>query len=256
MDNRITILKLSEKAKACIEELEKEIGNYNVLIRDCQGEEGAMVTLDHDNKRVIVEINEEMLKNEPEEEINSTIAHEITHEILSFKKGHHRLSVSKFRNIVGRIETMIEDIVVNKTIQEKNYRVFTNQYIDDVRLEIDVLLKGKDVYEMYDQDPIYKRIFMVSRYIQAWGYLEYLNLDKTDTEIFREFLEIFQKSYPEQYEKAQKIKEVISKNNIFKAEGYNKTIWKCLEIWGFIDLVYIYYMFKNKDDNFEPITIH
>ena len=64
MDNRLTILKLSEKAEACIKELEKEIGNYGVLIRDYQGDEGAKVTLDHEKKLVIVEINEEMLKND------------------------------------------------------------------------------------------------------------------------------------------------------------------------------------------------
>ena len=109
---------------------------------------------------------------------------------------------------------------------------------------------------MYDQTPIYKNVFMIARYIQAWGYLKYFNLDETAIKTLSEFLELFQKSYPEQYERAKKIKEIIIKNNIFEAEGYNKTIWECLEIWGFINLVYIYYMLKNKDGKFEHNFIH
>lgn len=256
MDNRLTILKLSEKAEACIKELEKEIGNYGVLIRDYQGDEGAKVTLDHEKKLVIVEINEKMLKNDSEEDINSTIAHETTHEILSFKKGHYRLNISKFGLIIGRIETMIEDIIVNKIIYEKNYRAYSPQYFDEVELEIKILHESKDVYKMYNQDPIYKNVFMVSRYIQAWGYLEYSNLNEIDKETLCKYLETFQKSYPEQHEKAKKIKEIILKNNIFKAEGYNKTIWECLEIFDFINLVYIYCMFKNKDGHFERRFIY
>lgn len=220
MENRLTILKLSEKAKACIEELKREIGDYDILIHDYPVEEGARVRLDHNDRRIIVEINEKMLKNEPEEEIDSTIAHETTHEILSFKKGHYRLTVTKFREIIGRIETMIEDIVVNKIIYKKNYRPYSVQYLNDVKKkEIEVLLEGKDPYKEFDQFPIYKNVFMIARYIQAWGYLKYFSLDETASETLSEYLELFQKSYPEEYKRAKKIKEIIIKNNIFEAEG-------------------------------------
>jgi len=258
MNNRLTTLKLSKKARACIEKLEREIGDYKVLIQGYQGWEGALTTLDHKNKKVIIEINEKMYKNEPEEEINSTIAHETTHEILSFKKGHYRLTVIKFKEAIGRIETMIEDIVVNKIIYEKNYRPFVAQYLDDVKKrEIEVLLEGKDAYEEFNQDLIYKNVFMVARYIQAWGYLlKYFNLDETTRETLSEFLELFQKSCPEEYKRAKKITEIIIKNNIFKAEGYNKTICECLKIWDFINFVYFYFMFKNKDGKFERRFIH
>jgi len=84
MNNRLTILKLSEKVKVYIEEVKKETG-YNVSIGNFQGK-GARITLDHECKYIRVEINEEEFKKESEGEIDYTIAHEVTHEFLSLKK--------------------------------------------------------------------------------------------------------------------------------------------------------------------------
>lgn len=81
---KLTMLKLSEKVKAYVEEVEKETG-YNVSIENFQGED-ARVTLDHKRKKIHVEINEEEYKEDSEEEIDFTIAHEVTHEFLSLKK--------------------------------------------------------------------------------------------------------------------------------------------------------------------------
>ena len=229
---KLTILKLSKKVEAYVEEVEnaiKETG-YTVLIENYHGE-GARVTLDHERKYIHVEINEEEYKKEPEEEIDSTIAHEVTHEFLSLKKKHCRIRCGEeVKDTVGRLETMIEDIVVNKIIEEKNYRPYSIQYLDDVRLKIDILRKGEDVYEMYDYDPIYKKMFMLSRYIQAWGTLQYFNSGEIDKKTIHKYEKQFQKSYPKQYEEAKKIKEIILENNIFTPEGYNKTIKECFII--------------------------
>jgi len=86
---KLTILKLSEKVRAYVEEVEKETG-YTVLIENYQGK-AARVTLDSERKHIHVEINEgEYIKDlekgseeELEEEIDHTIAHDVTHEFLS-----------------------------------------------------------------------------------------------------------------------------------------------------------------------------
>jgi len=72
---KLTILKLSEKVRAYVEEEGK----------------AARVTLDSERKHIHVEINEgEYIKDlekgseeELEEEIDHTIAHDVTHEFLS-----------------------------------------------------------------------------------------------------------------------------------------------------------------------------
>ncbi len=91
MDDRLAILKLSEKAKACIEEVEKETG-YNVSIKSFPGK-GARVTLDHGRKYIRVRINEGEFKKESEEEIDYTIAHEVTHAFLALKKKYCRINL-------------------------------------------------------------------------------------------------------------------------------------------------------------------
>ena len=240
---KLTMLKLSEKVRAYIEEVEKETG-YNVSIENFQGGD-ARVTLDHKHKYIHVEINEEGYKEDSEEEIDFTIAHEVTHEFLSLKKKYCRLSCGdEMRDTVERIETrlasMIEDIVVNKIIQKKNYRPYSTQCLDDVKWETKLARKGLDCYKSYNNDPTYKDMYMVSRYIQAWGILRYFNPGEINKKTIHKFLKIFQKSYPKQYEEAEKIKEIILENDIFTREGYCKTIKECLDLWNFTHLVGIY----------------
>ena len=242
---KITILKLSEKVKTYVEEVEKETG-YTVLIENFHGK-GAAVTLDHEHKYIHVEINEEEYikdlekgsEEEIEEEIDHTIAHEVTHEFLSLKKKYCRVRCgSKVRKTVEILVTMIEDIVVNKIIQEKNYRPYSTKYLDDINLDIEDIRKGRVCCEIHNDDPIYK--FMVFRYILAWGFLKYLNLGEIDKKTIHKLLKIFQKSCPKQYAEAKKIKEIILENDIFTPEGYNNTIKKCLDLWNLTNLVEIY----------------
>lgn len=61
MDNRLTILKLSEKVKAYIEKVEKETGSsVSIKSSPCKGARYASGC-----KCIRVEINEEEFKNEP-----------------------------------------------------------------------------------------------------------------------------------------------------------------------------------------------
>jgi predicted SprT family Zn-dependent metalloprotease len=242
MDNKLTLLKLSKRVDVYVEEVEnaiKETG-YTVLMENSQNK-GAGVMLDHEHKYICIDINEEEYKKDSQEEIDSTIAHEVTHEFLSLKKKYCRLRCGpKEGKTVGLLSTMIEDIVVNKIIQEKNYRPYSTRYLDTVKREIKSARKGIDFYKEFDYDPMYKDRFIVSRYIQAWEFLEYFNSGEIDKKTIYKFLKVFQKSYPQQYEEAKKIKEIILKNGIFTPDGYRKTIEECLELWDLTNLVEIY----------------
>lgn len=260
MDNRLTILKLSEKVKAYIEKVEKETG-YNVSIKSFPGK-GARVTSAHGRKYIRVEINEEEFKKESEEEIDYTIAHEVTHEFLSLKKKYCRINLvncgPEEREAIFFLQTMIEDIVVDKIIHEKNYISYFTTYLDNVKKDIKFICdKGKGGYfcEKYN-DPTHKskNKAMIFSYILAWGYLTYSILDKIDKKTLWKHLKIFQKLCPKHYEEAKKIKEIILKNDIFTSEGYNKTIKECLELWNLKDLVDVYICVK-KNGHYDAISI-
>ena len=205
--------------------------------------------LDHEHKYICVGINEEEYKKDSQEEIDSTIAHEVTHEFLSLKKKYCRLKCGpKEGKTVGLLAIMIEDIVVDKIIQEKNYLPYSTRYLDTVKRETKSARKGTDYYKEFDYDPMYKDRFIVSRYIQAWEFLKYFNSGEIDKKTLYKFLKIFQKSYPEQYEEAKKIKEIILENDIFTSEGYNNAIKRCLKLWNLIGLVDIYICINKNGD--------
>ena len=146
---------------------------------------------------------------------------------------------------VELLVNMIEDIVVNKIIQEKNYKSYSTKYFDDLKRDIKFLReyigKGGDFCEIYD-DPTYKNKnrAMVFSYIMAWGALKHLNLGGIDKKTIHKYLKIFQKLCPKHYEEAKKIKEIILENNIFTPEGYDNTIKECLDFWNLTNLVEIY----------------
>ena len=239
--------------------MEKETG-YNVSIKSfpCKG---ARVTLDHRRKYIRVRINEGEFKKESEEEIDYTIAHEVTHGFLSLKKKYCWInSVNcgpKERKAVFFLQTMIGDIIVDKIIHEKKYISYFTTYLDNVKSDTKFICdKGKGGYfcEKYN-DPTYsKNKDIIFSYILAWGYLTYSNSDKIDKKTLYKHLKIFQKLCPKHYEEAKKIKEIILKNDIFTSEGYNKTIKECLYLWNLKDLVDVYIRVK-KNGHYDTISI-
>ena len=258
MDNRLTILKLSEKVKAYIEKVEKETG-CNVSIKN-SSKEGARVKIDCEHKYIRVLINEEEFKKESEEEIDYTIIHEVTHGFLAFKKEYCLIeSVScgpEEGYAIFCLQTMIEDIVVDKIIHEKNYILYSfTTYLDNVKKNMKVIRdKGKGGYFCEKYNDLKHKSKMILTYILAWGYLTYSNSDKIDKKTLSEYLKIFQKLCPKHYEEAKIIKEIILKNDIFTSEGYNKTIKECSELWNLKDLVDIYICVK-KNGHYDTISI-
>lgn len=280
MDNKLTQLKLSEKVKAYVEKIEKETG-YNVLIEGVNhidvgglGSDIAM-TLDHKNKYIHVKIDEKKfikdLEEESEEEFkedtDSAIAHEVTHGLFTLKKRYCGLTFRPLcseeeKGIVNTLVTMIEDIPVNKIIhEEENYRLYPKCYIKTTKNDtkyIRDIRKGKGE-DSQREEPMNKKdmVGMVFGYIQAWGYLEYFNLDKINKKhknIICRFIKEFKKACPKNYEEAEKIKKIIRENNILTSEGYNNAIKKCLELWNLINLVDIYICI-NKNGDIEFIFI-
>lgn len=241
MLSELKILKLSEKVKEYIKNVEEETG-YIVSIKDFKGR-GAIVTLDNENKYIRVEINEEESKNESEEEIDYILAHEVTHEFLSLTQGYCRIRAdSKTNEKILFLVSAIEDIVVDSIIQENNFSSNHDFYLNEIRISNKGIRKHAHKNRNYfdaDKGDI-KFIHLVADYILAWNYFKYSKPDKIDKKALHKFLKTIQKFCPKQYEEAEKITSIITKNGIFTSEGYNKTIMECLKLLNLIDLVEVY----------------
>ena len=192
--------------------------------------------LDPEYIRVKIVQNIEMKKFE------QSIAHEITHGFLAYKKKYCQLDyVQESNEIEGKsidiIVTMVEDIVVNKIIQEENFQPYPYDYLDKIQNDIKNIRKSKGSFPQLHQDPLLNGRIMILRYIGAWGFLKYFNLDSFSRRVIYKFIKCFKKSYSKQYEAAGQIEEIIIENNIFTPEGYYKAIKRCLELWNLVDLV-------------------
>lgn len=262
MISELKTLKLSEKVNKYIEYIEEEIKEtgFKVLIKDFKGERaGAIVTLDRKNKLILVEINEEKYKNESANEVDSTIAHEVTHELLSIKKGYCRMETSENSSELDEkselLATMIEDIVVDNHIQERDfnsdYEFYINETVDSINF-IRKAQKDNNFFDVDKNDIRFKKL--VAEYILTWNYFKYSKSDNIDKKTLLRFLNTVKKYCLKEYEEAEKITSMITKNDIFKPEGYNKTIKECLELWNLTGRVRIY-IIKNENGKIEYIYI-
>lgn len=174
--------------------------------------------------------------------VERSIAHEVTHGLLIYKKGYcqcvyKRRASDKENKNVSLLVTMIDDIVVNKIIHEEGFSPFGSKYLPMVKEETKAAPEGRDYYNRFSDDLVFKDRFMVFRYIMAWGFLQYFPLEPSVRKQIRKFIKSFQKSYPKQYEMANQIKELILQNDIFTPEGHRNTMERILNLWGLEDLV-------------------
>ena len=233
------MLELSEKLNAYKEKIEKETGKP-VLIERVQdvGLRGMKAVFELDPEYIRIKIDQ----NIETEKIEQSIAHEITHGFLAHKKKYCQLDYVQEPNAIEEISisiivTMVEDIVVNKIIQEENFQPYPYDYLDKIQNDTKNIRKSKGKIPRRYQDPVLNDRIMILRYITAWGLLKYSNLDSFNRKLIYKFIKCFKKLCPKQYEAAEQIEEIILENNIFTSEGYYKAIKRCLGLWNLVDLV-------------------
>jgi hypothetical protein len=257
MKLELKYLKLSKKIKTYIKKAEEET-NREVYIKGVEdvGMPGtsARFIANCNSKNIYVEIIELFYRDEKgnlkqeQEEIDNIIAHEVTHGRLAYKEKYCQLRlIGNNYNLIesiGLLASRIEDIVVNTIIKENSFRPISQRFFTIIESATKDMQKGKDIYERFNYSPILRKCFMLSTYIEPWGYLQYFNLDlnSINKRNLHKFLKIFQKSYPDQFNEAEKIIKIISENDIFTPEGFCNTIKKCLDLdlLNLIDLVELY----------------
>ncbi len=166
-----------------------------------------------------------------------SIAHEATHGLLIFKMGYcrpdfHQGVPDQIIKNARLLFTMLDDIVVNKIIQDNGFPPFGSEYIPSLKREIQAALNGENLYLNYSRDVVFDQILMISRYVISWAFLEYYELENHHQEILNEFIMAFPESFPDDYQLATKITRIISKHNIFNSKGHARIIFEILSLWG------------------------
>ena len=235
--------KPSPKLASYINKIQTETGRTIVIERTAELGLGMLSALEDHPRYILVRIAlDRQGRLIPEQEIEYSIAHELTHGLLIYKEGYcqavfQRPANTTERHAVSLLLSMVDDIVVNKIMYDNSFSPFSPLYLSMVKHEVRAAQSSIDIYTRISNDPRVKNSYMVSRYITAWGFLEYFELDRSVRTILRTFQESFRELYPEQYAMADKIKALVSHHDIFTPRGHCETIEQILRLWGLDGLV-------------------
>ncbi len=233
----------SVKLRDYLKKIETETGKeVKILESPYLGLKGMWAGFRYHPDYIIVIIRSDIQKTN--ETLERSIAHETTHGYILFKNQYCRgefpesTSDSDKRDI-QMIFTMVDDIVVNKIITENGFTPFGVEYLTAVQKEIDSMLAGVDFYRQFSDDILFDDLLMITRYIIAWGFLEYFQLSRHHYETLKKFVDVFKDTYPLQYGIVSQIKQIIIENDIFTSSGHCKAMIDILNLLKFDKMVKI-----------------
>ncbi|HMK54834.1 MAG TPA: hypothetical protein VK444_08685 [Methanobacteriaceae archaeon] len=236
---------LSDRLKNYLLLIENETGlPVKILGSPDLGITGARAAFNYHPQYTVVVLN----SSEPRlsADVERSVAHEATHGYILHKLGFCRAvftedateDVKKKANVLFSI---IEDLMVNRIIPEHGFPPFGSEYIPMLKKEIEIAsqgeIQGEKFYSQLTPNLEFEDIIMVSRYILAWGFLEYYPFPKNIQSLLQNFLDVYSKAYPHHYPHARKVKEIILKNNVFTAKGECRAMQKIIKLWGFEKMV-------------------
>ena len=226
------MIPLSEQLRNYIDRVQKET-ERPVLIQEVTdlGLPGMSACIKQHPTSILVEVAPGI----PPAELEQTVAHEITHGLLRYKLGYREIDFShpieqRDRRRINMLASMVEDLVVSKIMQDEGFPSFAPNYLEEVEKETKAARKKENHYRDF-KDPLVKSVFMVYRYILAWGFLRFTTTDLPTRRKLNAFMTAFQTTYLRQYQMARKITDLIEHNDILTPNGCSTVIEKCLELW-------------------------
>jgi hypothetical protein len=200
----------------------KDITNRNISFREAPDLEqmGMYAAFCSHPTDILIDINP--LRSHSAEDFEQSVAHEATHGQLTYQKDAYNPPDQQITPVVIFIYTMVDDIIVNNLISKAGFSPFPTFYLSQLKEEINKKKKGLPVYARFPDGS--REVFIVLRYITAWGIIKFCSLLDSDLKDIDYFLKSFKENFPNEYKLAEKIKEKILKNNIFKSDGRDITI--------------------------------
>ena len=101
-------------------------------------------------------------------------------------------------------------------VHSNGFSPFSPVYSANVQQETKVAYTRQMYHSDFIDDEEGLNQWMVLRYINAWGLVEYCSLDQNVKDIISEYLRAFKNAYPKQFGMADQIKIIVKQNNIFE----------------------------------------
>lgn len=235
----MTSFDFSPELNRYLEKIQAETGREITFQENTNlGIKGITAAYQYHPQKLIIILNPEY--HRAKEDVERSIAHEATHGYILYKMGFCRSKYgegvpSDYKRDVQIIFTIVEDLVVNKIIADHGFAPFGHEYLPTLREEIRVAQEGEEAgeafYHQFTENLHREALLMVSRYIIAWGFLRYYTLKNEEEELIREFTQVFGKYYPDYYQYAAQVVEIIQEKDIFKSDDECRAIQEILRLF-------------------------
>ena len=232
-------LKIKEYIRKIEEEISRKI-DFIWVPKEQMPIDDATAVISMSSERIIVLLNSS--KKVSNTDWEHCIPHEATHALLIYKHKYYnplpkRIPTKEEQVGVGLLVSMVDDIVVDTIIQKEGFPPFSDNYLPQIQETTINMTKGIAYNKLLPGYPKAKGIFIVLRYVTAWGNLKYNKLDENAEMILRNYLKSYPRFFPGQYKTANQTIDLISQYDIFTSEGRNKTIEAVLKIWHYDNLI-------------------
>jgi len=170
-------------------------------------------------------------------------AHEATHGLLYFRKyaqPRHEKALSELeKEYVSNCQTMVQDLVVNKLIEDNGFKVCDDRLVAVMVGETEAHLKGGLIYEKGDfaKDLKLQTMLRVMKRLLYEASLNYPNTNPTDREAILAFLEAHGRTCPQDVTYTETIKTFINGEDLFTKAGYKKAVNEVAALWEISSLV-------------------
>ena len=239
MNILMSTLNFSSKLNKFLNKIETETGRQIKFVESSDlGIRGITAAFQYHPSYILIVLDQEYPR--APEDIERSIAHEATHGYIIYKLGFCRTTFNsdvsdEYKRDVQLVLTMVEDIIVNKIISENGFPPYGHEYLPMVREEIKIARRGEKVgeefYHKFAATPHLEALLVISRYIIAWGFLKFYQLEDKDEKLIHEFTNTFKKFYPNYYQFAGRIEKIIEVNDIFNGEKECEVVRKILKLF-------------------------
>ena len=224
---------LSEKLLTYIDKIERETGRQTRFeYVDDFGSPGVQFAFRKDPNYLCIALKSGISLADPR--IERSIAHEITHCFLIYGLGYYALDAndnSSDEDILHlSLLSFIDDIIVNKTLQEHSFPPYSDTYLKMLKDDIQAAKSRVNIYGQ-SYSSLYNRRSPASRYILAWACIKYYKLTAEARKLMNQLLKVFPNAFPVAYQIADSLRKVILKNDIFSVDGHKEVIGYMLKEW-------------------------
>jgi len=177
------------------------------------------------------------------DQLEEALSHEAGHGLLTYGRGYTHLELKqKTDNVavfsLSVIATMIDDVPVNKLIQDHGFRTRNKSYARQVSREAKFARrKDMSIYRNTGPNDLTVKRFGISRYVSAWTCLQYLTISSDQRDALRKFRKNFKRAYPDLYREGLTICEHFKAHDVFTSTGHENILKNVVSLWNLSDYV-------------------